>query len=244
MWVGVVFAAACGPFEVQLEGKVDASDSGAPAESGVDGSTDGVPRGEPCAGPGLVEVWRTVDLEAQTASCPWWEGDNLGPQDLRVTARRGTTEALLLPVDGRICGIEVAAEGWEVPWGPLYDDQFLLTVGGVVVASSDAELVDALGPGADGLRRYDWAALVGRSFAPSETRPWCLGATPDTDCSVPDSTWGGDFVLPRGGALEPALVDALGAQPEVALVVVGDDDQDSDCAHASLRVRVGLELRY
>lgn len=224
--------AACGPLRVHFdEGGGPDGDSAAPPA--LTASCDAPERWE-------TRV-QTVHFEAEERPCDWGEGGNLEPAEGRASARRAHTEPLLMPTDATLCDLSISPRGWSSGWGPPYDDQFVLLMAGAVVASSSAELV-ALLPSTDGLALYGWPSLAGGELDIWGVSPWCLGE--DSTCVIPGGQGGDEFDI----ALSiPARIRLLGhvrqaVEPGLSLVVIGDDDEMSDCTWDALDVDVSWHV--
>jgi hypothetical protein len=225
---------ACGPFRIDLGS--EKADTAAEL-MGTGPFDEGI--GDACMAP--KQLTRTVTFPRSADRCPWYEGDNLAPAGSRMTARVEQVVGVELPAVGQVCGLSIEPTGWEVRGDvSLYDDQLLLVVGGVVVAASSPEPVELLSTDADGLPRYAWSMLVGQPFDPSSLEPWCLG--PMVACEVPAPSQAGPFEVPLDRRTAVLVGEALLALPEVALVVVGDNDADTDCAHDALTVELTLSI--
>ncbi len=225
---------ACGPFRIDLGS--EKADTAAEL-MGTGPFDEGI--GDACMAP--KQLTRTVTFPRSADRCPWYEGDNLAPAGSRMTARVEQIVGVELPAVGQVCGLSIEPTGWEVRGDvSLYDDQLLLVVGGVVVAASSPEPVELLSTDADGLPRYAWSMLVGQPFDPSSLEPWCLG--PMVACEVPAPSQAGPFEVPLDRRTAVLVGEALLALPEVALVVVGDNDADTDCAHDALTVELTLSI--
>lgn len=246
----VMTAAACAPFRVDLGGKT--FDTGDLTGTDLLGDSD---LGADCLDPLIIQ--RTIRFDARDPGCPWSDDDNAWPAAYQMTARIEQSADLDLLVQGQVCDFAISPSGWEdAPsdssgwweegdgWGSasLYDDQMLLVVGGVVVASSSSAPVEYLPRGPHGLPTYDWEALVDRSFDPAAADPWCLDADTTTGCAVPGSSDAGPFQVPLGQTTAVAVAEQLLAEPTVQLVVVGDNDWETDCAHAPLSVDLTLAI--
>ena len=200
---------ACGPLTIDLRADEPPPDSEAQA----------------CLDPSPIEV--TMPLERSWSTCPWGEEDNLEQGQQIVTAR--VEEAQGLALDATICSLEL---GEVVPY---YDDGFFLLLGDAVLATSHAELIDALEV-EDGLPRYDWERLAGQPF--TEESGWCLGEDQGSDCEVPGARSGDSLQLDLAeGALE-----RLDGPLQLSWVTFGDNDDWTDCTHAEMELVLELQV--
>jgi hypothetical protein len=183
----------------------------------------------------------TVRFPKTDGPCPFGEGDNDGPDQGQITARVEAEVRLPLPEGAVLCGLELdfaGGEGWE--GSPMrYDDAFMLSFSGAVLASSDVELVDLL-PVDGVLPLYDWQALRGAPLSYDALVPWCVGEAEGlSDCTVPPPEDGGRLALRFAQALVNELsYQALDRGPlRFGMVTIGDNDE-SDCSHDELAFEV------
>ncbi len=180
-----------------------------------------------CADPSPIEL--TLELaQPQWQSCPWGEDDNLAAADKTVTAR--LEEDLGPSLAATVCGLALA----EVV--PNYNDGFFLLLGDAVLATSHADLLEALEV-QDGLPRYDWSRLAGQTFSDEDEEGWCLGQDEGSDCEVPRSMTEDPMRL----ELSSDGLQRLTGPLELTWVTFGDEDYGFDCSHEDMDLVLELQ---
>lgn len=243
-WLGLALVVGCEPFDVVLRGNgVKIAPPDAPGLSdGLVGDSVVPEKVRTCADG--EETWQsdtwTVTFPTTTDRCPWAIEENLDPQQGLATARVEQWVDLPVGDDIEVCDFEWSLTGWEDD-GRLYDDHFLLAFAGVVVASSQADLVATL-PTVNGFPQYDWMSMVGTPIDPTTISTWCAGDASGEACVLPSGTRGASFDVPLSDNLRAELVRFLQEDVSLGLVVVGDNDPDSDCAHMELSVELAVHF--
>ena len=171
-------------------------------------------------------------LPESDTDCSWGENGNIGPGSALVAARIEESFELAIPDDVSVCSLALSAESLDI----YYDDEFILGFNDVPLLSSldwfhqfDVE---------DGLPRYAWSSIVGTSHNDFNDGPSCVEGA--IDCALPRTETTGPLRLSLAQGLEQALMaeaNALGRY-EVLVVTTGDNDEDLDCRHSELTLRV------
>lgn len=191
--------------------------------------------------PDLVTL--TVEVPARPPGCDWGQGDNLEMAQGRVTARTEDYVDLQLPDAGVVCGLQFEFQvDPQVEPTMEYDDHMFFLFNDVVLASSNADLVEPM-PREDGLPVYDWSAVAGTPFEFQNNPTYCLGQETDrSDCTIPDPETRGSLLL----SYEQSLVDELALRAvqqdrnTFGFVVIGDNDPRQDCRHEAFSFQVDV----
>lgn len=176
-------------------------------------------------------------------TCDFGNQGNLGRINRVNTARAEQVVLLNLPADADLCEIEFAPSTQSMK----YDDEILLTLNHVVVASSSD--FSSLFQVVDGFVRYDWSRLVNtvqlKSLGPQSN--YCAGrASGEGSCSIPKTETLGTMSL----TLAPDLLKRMwiadkasresGVKPFVSFITLGDNDTN-DCRHDGFALDITLK---
>jgi len=179
------------------------------------------------------DVELNVSFNGLDGGCDFGSKDNLPADQGVLTARREQIVSLNLPAGGVACDLDFDFAGIDpsLQQSVTYDDHFFLTFAGVVLAASSAPLVDVL-PDDEGLRFWDWPAIVGTPFDFDGVPTYCLGEEEGvSDCTLPPPDTPGPLSLSFGGDLVDRL--SLNAIEQdnfnFGFIVTGDND-NSDCS--------------
>jgi len=188
-----------------------------------------------------------VVLGANTAGCPWGEGDNLSQVQSAFAAHQVTLAAAELPGPAAaICGVDLESAVFDPDYEQsfIYDDHFILAFDDVVLLSSYAAAVDAF-PRDRNLYLFDWEAMAGTAMNFNDNGAYCLGfgGEDPVACSVPAPESGGPMAYSVGGGLGAALSSRAVQEQRVEfmLVTFGDNDPESDCRNGELRMQVVID---
>jgi hypothetical protein len=212
-------------------------DAGPPAaaDAGQDAGPDaGPPLADRCVAPEVT----TFDLTfpARRRDCPWSVNDNLLPEQGLATAR---VDEPLMAIPADAVGEDLCDFRFEaVSEGLRYDDNIVLHMDGVVLATSDRGLLGDLERDGE-LFLWDWARVAGRPMNLTGDDPYCLGEARGT-CRVPVSDVD-DGVLRLDLRLEdyPRLLERIREGGGVlTLVTLGDNDPSTDCTHGEVAFTV------
>jgi hypothetical protein len=133
-----------------------------------------------------------------------------------------------------------------------YDDVFLLSLNGSLIATNNETAIKArlqtsreltIGNGKVSIYRYDWAKLKGHPFKNKED-DYCVGSNLSQSpsiCSWPVTENQGDFKLNIKPELVIALANGGQGTQEFNLAVTGDNDKDIDCRHTGMEFNVKIE---
>ena len=185
----------------------------------------------------------TISFSASPPGCPWEEGDNLAMGQGIVSARVEQTQTLGIPEDSVVCGLDFEFQpDPQVEPVMEYDDHMFFLFNDIVLASSNADLVD-LFPRDDGLPAYQWRAIAGEPFAFDGAPTYCLGQEDgEGDCVVPDPETRASLIL----RYDQRIIDELAVRSRRAgettfgFVVMGDNDPDLDCRHEAFTFQVDV----
>ena len=190
----------------------------------VDGTWTGCPEHE--------SATLELVLPESDTDCSWGENGNIGPGSALVAARIEESFELAIPDNVSVCSLALSAESLDI----YYDDEFILGFNDVPLLSSldwfhqfDVE---------DGLPRYAWSSIVGTSHNDFNDGPSCVAGA--IDCALPRTETTGPLRLSLEQDLERALMAEANASGryDVLVVTTGDNDEDLDCRHSELTLRV------
>lgn len=215
---------ACTPDKIQLDDAADLADACAELEQ------------QPLESVVEFPTWRD--------GCAWGEDGNLDPAEGVFTARREEEASVEVPASTAVCdlGLDFASPDGGTSTPMVYDDNFVLTFDGVVLATSYAPLIDML-PVVGGYPVWDWEAVAGQPLSFDAGIPtWCLGEDEGlADCTIPAPETMGNLSL----AFDDAIVGDLGFLAfdqgvyTFAFITLGDNDT-TDCAHEDFAFTVTL----
>lgn len=184
----------------------------------------------------------TVTFDGYSGACPWGEGDNLEPEDARVTARVEQSESLNLGDDTVLCDVNFDFQVGDVDSQAMqYDDNFFFTFNDVILAASYAPIMDKFARDGD-LPLYEWDAIVGVEFDfPTDQETFCLGESDGlATCSIPPP----ETLEPMALDFEPELVNQLSFRAlslgrlDYGFITFGDNDEATDCSHETFTFEV------
>lgn len=167
-------------------------------------------------------------------TCEWEKAGNLVPRNNYLQARIEQTEILSLPVGSIICEVNFTFEKQQF----LYDDHFLMTFDGAVIASSfNFEYV--LKRKFD-LLRYDWGQIAGMYWDKTLEGTFCVTGGV---CSWPDTDTPGHIEMNYDALVFQKIMaeDLNRSEHSLRFVSIGDND-DNDCEHSD--VSFGLDVEY
>ncbi len=175
-----------------------------------------------------------VTFDGTSGGCPWGQDGNIDPEQGFLTARVEQEETLDLS-EVVICDMDFDFAGDAgLEQDIVYDDNFLFTFNGVVLAASYRPWVDALA--ADGIFRiYDWDSIVGMENLFDDGIPtYCVGEDSElADCDIPPPETQGPISLSFDLAITSELsyraIDE--SRVEFGFIATGDNDPDVDCSH-------------
>ena len=184
-----------------------------------------------------------IHFDERRPSCEWDTNDNIGARDGYLTARTRESHAIPVDLSRQICGITFDFDPDRSGQSLAYDDELFLLFNDVVLLSSDTRQVARLDE-KDGLRFFDWEALVGSPIDFSSSVPhYCLGQAEGlSTCEVPDAHITGEVQLD----LEPELMRTLGdyavdiGEANFDLVTIGDNDPENDCFHTPFSLSITI----
>lgn len=187
-----------------------------------------------CATGVRQKLSKTYLFPKPAMTCEWGKGGNLAPLDHYFQARIEQNEALSLPVGSIICDVKFNFEKQQF----LYDDHFLLSFNGAIIASS-YNFEKVLARKYD-LLRYNWANMAGMFWDHDAEGTFCvLGGS----CAWPDTDVEGTISMNYDSIVFQRIMAEDLARNEHALkfVSIGDND-DKDCEHSE--VGFSLDVEY
>jgi hypothetical protein len=170
--------------------------------------------------------------------CEWGANGNIGMSEGRFQARREQEQLVTLPPNAVICGLEFHFANQPF----YYDDEFLFTFNGVVMASSYnlGSLFPAVGIG---YQEYDWNKMVGHPWTDGTPETYCAGKGQGLSmCSFPATSTTGTIAL----SYKPELIYAVAARNlatnvhQFHWITTGDNDDPVDCRHEPVDVDVDV----
>lgn len=169
--------------------------------------------------------------------CAWNQDGNLGLRNSYFQARTEQVAQMQLPSNSVICDLRFRFA--NQPY--YYDDQFLMTFNGAVMASSYnfGTLLDSTGM----IQTYDWTRLVGRSWGSAPEQTYCAGQAQGlATCSFPMTSTTGTISLDYAPELIHGVVVRSLNQPihEIRWITTGDNDDAIDCRHEPVDLEVDV----
>lgn len=219
-----------------------ASDAGAGGAAAAAGITDAASVAKACSSvdPALLKHQSIPIHFGQPASgCAWGLDGNLGLRNEYFQARTEQPVDVVLAPKSVICDLQFHFA--NQPY--YYDDQFLLTFNGVVMAASyDFGSLFSVN---DSLQEYDWTKMVGRPWNSAHEGTYCAGLNQGlAQCSFPVTSTTGVISLDYA----PELISQVSARSlgrathELKWITTGDNDDAVDCRHEP--VDLDLEVTY
>ncbi len=203
---------------------------------------------ELCANQEVTQTRLELSFDPPAETCAWGQNDNM-PFDrinhqLVIAARREQAIEVSIPSHSVLCGVNFEFEEQDI----VYDDEIILTMNQVVLASSQnyGNLFNKQG----NYQMYGWPALKGKPYPINDRNVYCLGmAEGKGNCVLPPTQRRGrllidlheDVVRQVGVAtgLSALARDAKGAKQEAkakfSLVTTGDNDDPIDCKHSGFK---------
>lgn len=206
--------------------------------SGSDLTRFGAPEGTPgvvaaCNNGVRQKLSRSYLFPKPAKTCEWEMGGNLAPLDHYFRARIEQDESLSLPIGSVICDVKFNFEKQQF----LYDDHFLLTFNGAIIASSYN--FEKIFVRKYDLLRYNWAAMAGMYWDHGAEGTFCvLGGS----CAWPDTDVAGSISMNYDSIVFQRIMAEDLARNEHALkfVSIGDND-DRDCEHSDVSFHLDVE---
>ena len=161
----------------------------------------------------------SVNFPAPKSNCLWSRNGNLDANGGgRISARAEQRVRLNLPQGVILCSLELSSKTKDF----YYDDELLLAFNDFVLFESVdfSKNFQAI----DGLKKYDWAKIVGKQHGPSG--PFCAGKA--ISCKIPGTQSSGQVDVSYDTVTNQklmALAKSKGSY-ELNLVVTGDNDED------------------
>lgn len=202
------------------------NDLGAPADTAV--------VMEACISHPVQKATKNYLFPKPAMTCEWEKDGNLQPRNDYLQARIEQEENLQLPPGAIICDVKFQFEKQQF----LYDDHFLLSFNGAVIASSfNFETVLTR---KSNLLRYNWAAIAGMYWDKKMEGTHC---SMGSQCSWPITDTPGYIIM----NFDPLMFQQLMAEDltrndhSLKFVSIGDNDVN-DCEHSD--VSFTLEVDY
>jgi hypothetical protein len=189
----------------------------------------------------------TVTLEVNfpkpNQTCAWNQNGNLPPRNDYFQARIEQRVTLDLPAEATICDM-----AFDFPTQKyLYDDHFLMTLNGKVLASS-YNFADELSA-TNGLLNYAWSPIAGIFWDQRNKEGIFCAKVTGTDgnaysgsCSWPDTDIAGQISMSFPAQVFYATManDLQRTHHEISFVSIGDND-DLDCEHSDINFNVTVK---
>lgn len=177
----------------------------------------------------------TVDVTFSAAdhACMWGVADNFSGRDGLIRARLEEVEEMTVPEGRELCDLAIESESS----GDEFADQLLLTLNGVVLASS-ADLLSNFSKDDDDLPAYEWKKLRDLEQEDFPEGSFCLKGA--SACEVPKRDGGGKFKLEFSEDTNTKLIAQAkkAGKLKFALVTTGDHDTRRDCRHGKITLKV------
>ncbi len=181
--------------------------------------------------------------------CEWNVNDNLDKVNDKNQARYEQNHRLGLPEKAVVCDVKMTVQRQRI----VYDDVFLLSYNGRLIASNDntavmshltpeAAVAASNGQSVD-LFKADWLQFRGSPFQNSDRDDYCLGKEQGLgSCQWPLTQIEGDFAF----EFAPELLVDIGKRESptnqvLGFSVTGDNDAASDCYHSPINFDVKVE---
>ena len=138
-----------------------------------------------------------------------------------------------MPANTAICGVQFSFPSQQF----RYDDTFLFTYNDYVLVSSLTSSISSIVPNADGLLKYDWLSVKGKTID-GGTPPYCLGNA----CTIPATETTGMMTLTVSDDLfgKIAKTQANATDHKFKFITTGDNDTGIDCMHLILNFSVNI----
>lgn len=181
---------------------------------------------------GNLKVLEQSVSYAERKGCGFGKAPNIEAHNEFVTAAETSTQMLNLP-KGKICDISI-----ESPKNALlhYDDMLVLSIEhNAIFVSTDALL--PFMEQKDGVYQWDFSRVVGKKPREFGGKSYCIGNA--ADCVIPDTDKTGPVAINLPNSkIAPISVAIQGKKAvSINLTAMGDND-DSDCSHTQLDIKV------
>ena len=175
----------------------------------------------------------SMSFPKPSRTCDWEKNGNLAKKNDFFQARIEEEQLLDLPENAIICDLKFDFVNQQF----LYDDHFLVTFNGAIIASS-YNFGSRL-PSEYGLLRYDWSKIAGMNWDKDMEGNFCA---PDGTCLWPKTDTAGIISL----NYEPNVFQQLMAeditrnQHVINFISIGDND-DKDCEHSNIEFSIDVD---
>ncbi|MGH1439054.1 MAG: PKD domain-containing protein [Cellvibrionaceae bacterium] len=193
----------------------------------------------------------TTYPEGSEGLCEWSYTANRGDDYIQGLNRQSVIAEL--PANAIVCSSALSTDSGEATWN--YDDEFFLTLGDEVLASSEkasimegmADLDNYIAYG-EGTYNFDFLSILDMPNTHSDEK-YCLGhprvgeSDDNPMCTFPKTQLTGPFNI----AVPEAAFAAVSAdivnqgQAEFAMIVTGDNDNLIDCQHTGIELNWNVE---
>ena len=176
----------------------------------------------------------TIDIPALTPNCPFNMSDNLPQEGGVFTARVEQNLNFDLPEGAQLCAFSLSGSNENF----YFDDELMLLMNdvpliGSVNFASQFEIID-------GLPRYDWLRIRGRSADEVGADATCIEGA--IECQIPGTQSNGEFNVTFDIPTNVRLANTSDQGTyQFKVVITGDNDEDLDCAHTGLSLQVNYE---
>ncbi len=177
-------------------------------------------------------------------TCEWGQNGNLAIREDFFTARIEQTAPIDIPAGATICNMSFSFPTQQY----VYDDHFLMTLNGKVLASS-FNFDDVL-PGSNGLLQYMWSPIAGYDWGGNKAREgvFCTtvigtdGKEHHSNCSWPATEVPGQISMsfPKEVMYAAMASEATHAQHEFQFISIGDNNE-FDCEHSDIKFDVTVD---
>jgi len=221
----------------------DAKDTNLPPTQTTSGDTTDIPGSKPSidglqlacanAGANLKVLEQTVSY-AERTGCGFGEPGGPIPVQGRIQAEKTSTQNLNLPA-GSICEIGIeTVQGAQLH----YDDMFVFTLNDFMLFANSTFLHDAMLE-QDGIAVWDFARVFKSEPKSFGGKSYCIGGT----CTIPDTDKTGPVDIKLDSSKIAPIAVALSGQKTMTmnLTAMGDDNEESDCSHTAIDLKVTLK---
>ena len=176
----------------------------------------------------------TIELPALTPNCPFDTGDNLPEEGGQFCARVEQVADFELPTGAQLCAFSLSGSNENF----YFDDELMLLMNDVPLISSVnfASQFEVI----DGLPRYDWLRIRGRSADEVGDDATCLEGA--VDCLIPGTQSNGELSVSFDVETNVRLANTSDrGDYQFKVVITGDNDPDLDCSHTGLTLQVNYD---
>jgi hypothetical protein len=169
-------------------------------------------------------------------TCSFGMNSNLTRKDAFVQASEVSPATLNLPA-GEICSIDIDS---PADARLHYDDFLILSIDSRIVFMSNSGLTSYLDAPQQGILSWDFTKVVGQPIKNFEAASYCLGK--GAACVLPGHDKEGPVALHLTANEIAPIAAAIAGKSSVAmdLTATGDND-DTDCFHSALSVKVKIK---